>query len=208
MAVVNSGTNDVSILFNLTRWGTIPATVAQPDTMYRFFANTLDPLELTSHLGNFDSGYSASDINTATISINSTVNPVSVVVIPSHPDFDDEVLEVVFHAKEFIEGLGLLFDINVLPYTVVGEYTDSSPFTAVGKFVFVGHTSGDVNADNLGPDVSDLTFLIDYIFRGGPPPPVIEAGNVDGVSGITIADITYMVAYLFKGGPTPDCQPL
>ncbi len=63
-----------------------------------------------------------------------------------------------------------------------------------------------------GPiDVSDLTYMVDYLFSGGPPPPCDEEGNVDGLVGpsgpIDISDLTYLVAYLFSGGPEPPACP-
>jgi hypothetical protein len=30
---------------------------------------------------------------------------------------------------------------------------------------------GDANNDGTGPDLSDLTYLVSYLFMGGPPPP-------------------------------------
>ncbi len=71
------------------------------------------------------------------------------------------------------------------------------------------------NVDGLvgpgGPvDVSDLTYFVDYLFRGGPLPPVLLAANVNGQSGpggpLDIADLTYLVDFLFKGGPEPACE--
>lgn len=63
-----------------------------------------------------------------------------------------------------------------------------------------------------GPvDVSDLTYLVAYLFSGGPPPPCLEEGNVDGIVGaggpIDVADLTYLVAFLFSGGPPPPPCP-
>jgi hypothetical protein len=205
LAVANTNSDNVSILFNLTNTA---AAVVDPDTMYIFFAHTVSPLELTAYLGNFYAGYTAADVNTATLSINSTVFPVSTAVLPSHPAFDGEVLEVIFHAKEFILGYGALFDTSVQSYTVAGEYSDVTPFTAVGQFVLVGHTSGDINADGEGPNVADLTYLVDYLFRGGPPPPVLDAANVDGQGGVNMGDLTYLLEYLFRGGPEPMCAPV
>ncbi len=58
-------------------------------------------------------------------------------------------------------------------------------------------------------NVADLTYLVAYIFQGGPPPPDEAAANVDGLgeggSAVNVADLTYLVAYLFKGGPPPVC---
>jgi hypothetical protein len=62
---------------------------------------------------------------------------------------------------------------------------------------------GDVNGDLDGHNVADLTYLVYYLFRGGPAPPVMEAADMDGVSGVNVADLTYLVDYLFRGGPPP-----
>jgi hypothetical protein len=68
------------------------------------------------------------------------------------------------------------------------------------------------NVDDIigvgGPiDVADLSYLVDYLFKGGPAPPCIDQANVDGIVGvggpIDVADLSYLVDYLFKGGPAP-----
>ncbi len=72
------------------------------------------------------------------------------------------------------------------------------------------------NVDHIigigGPiDVADLSYLVDYLFKGGPPPPCPEEGNVDGLTGpggpIDVADLSYLVNYLFQGGPPPPPCP-
>ena len=61
---------------------------------------------------------------------------------------------------------------------------------------------GNINA--TGPiDISDLTFLVTYMFNSGPEPPCLEQANVNAAGPIDIADLTYLVKYMFKGGPTP-----
>ncbi len=64
---------------------------------------------------------------------------------------------------------------------------------------------GDVNGDGAGPDISDLTYLVNFMFKSGPTPPIIENANVDGIGTINIADVTYLVNFMFKGGPIPLC---
>ncbi|HWR83387.1 MAG TPA: hypothetical protein VN285_08795 [Candidatus Deferrimicrobium sp.] len=59
-----------------------------------------------------------------------------------------------------------------------------------------------------GPvDVSDLTFLVAFLFSGGAAPPCIDQGNVGGIVGpggpIDVSDLTYLVAFLFSGGAAP-----
>ncbi len=92
------------------------------------------------------------------------------------------------------------FDVEVSdPFS-----TDSQEVTL---FVYL---CGDVDDDGEGPIVTDLSYLVDYLFRDGTAPPVTEAANVDGVTGpggpIDVADLTYLVDYLFRGGPDPACN--
>jgi hypothetical protein len=63
---------------------------------------------------------------------------------------------------------------------------------------------GDTNGDCL-ISVSDLVFLINYLFKGGTPPDPIEAGDADCDGQVTVSDIIYLFSYLFKGGPAPRC---
>lgn len=64
---------------------------------------------------------------------------------------------------------------------------------------------GDIDGNGSGPDIGDLVYLVDYMFNGGPPPPNLDAANVDGIAGIDIADLVYLVDYMFSGGPAPVC---
>ncbi len=62
---------------------------------------------------------------------------------------------------------------------------------------------GDVDGIT-GINISDVTYLVDYLFNGGPLPlPVLEAGDVNCEDGTNIGDLTYLVDYLFRGGPPP-----
>ncbi len=67
------------------------------------------------------------------------------------------------------------------------------------------------NVDGDGVDqitVSDLSYLVDYLFKAGPQPPCPEEGDVDGSEGggPDVADLSYLVDYLFRSGPQPpDC---
>ncbi|MEA3296228.1 MAG: hypothetical protein U9R56_00005, partial [candidate division Zixibacteria bacterium] len=65
---------------------------------------------------------------------------------------------------------------------------------------------GDADGSGDGPDVADLVYLVNYMFNDGPPPPVLEAVNIDGLGGVDIADLVYLVNYMFNDGPSPDCQ--
>jgi hypothetical protein len=77
---------------------------------------------------------------------------------------------------------------------------------------FVMHTAhsgccivrGDINNSGAGPDVSDLVFLVSYMFQEGPEPPCPEASDVNGVGASPdISDLVYLVSYMFQGGAAP-----
>lgn len=63
---------------------------------------------------------------------------------------------------------------------------------------------GDVNRDGV-INISDVVYLINYLFIGGPAPDPLELGdaNCDGV--VNGADVVYLINYLFIGGPPPQC---
>lgn len=64
----------------------------------------------------------------------------------------------------------------------------------------------DIDADGEGPNISDLVYLVDYMFNSGPPLQFPEAADFDADNEITIADLVALVDYMFNGGPEPVCQ--
>ena len=65
---------------------------------------------------------------------------------------------------------------------------------------------GDINHDGLPLiDISDLVYLVDYMFVSGPEPPCFEEADVngDGLPLIDISDLVYLVDYMFVSGPPP-----
>jgi hypothetical protein len=61
---------------------------------------------------------------------------------------------------------------------------------------------GDINCDDRR-NVTDIIYLINYLFKDGPAPSFIETGDVNCDGKVTISDAVYLVNYLFKGGPPP-----
>jgi len=66
-----------------------------------------------------------------------------------------------------------------------------------------GYACGDCNGDTR-ISIADATYIVNYIYRGGPAP--IGQGDVNVDTRITVADATYLVNYIYRGGPEP-CQP-
>lgn len=88
----------------------------------------------------------------------------------------------------------------------VGCYNDGndeiSIFYNLGCF-----TCGDANGDGK-VDLLDATFIINYLYKGGPAPDPMESADADCSGSINILDSTYLINYLYKGGPEPcaDCD--
>jgi hypothetical protein len=63
---------------------------------------------------------------------------------------------------------------------------------------------GDVNADGR-INLLDVSFVINYIYRGGPAPDPIAMADVDHSGKIDLLDVSYIVNYLYRDGPAPSC---
>ena len=60
---------------------------------------------------------------------------------------------------------------------------------------------GDLNNDGKFGNIIDLTFLIDFIFRGGVAPNPLCRADVDcNGKCANILDLTYIVDFIFRGG--------
>ena len=83
--------------------------------------------------------------------------------------------------------------------SIWGEYF---PNTYMSGKIVIGCAYGDANCDGIPANILDLTYMVDFIFRGGPAPDLVGGdANADAVS--NILDLTYLVDFIFRGGPPP-----
>ncbi len=61
---------------------------------------------------------------------------------------------------------------------------------------------GDVDGSGA-VQLTDAVFLLDYLFRGGPPPPCDDAADANDDGGANLADAVTVLDYLFRGGRRP-----
>lgn len=67
---------------------------------------------------------------------------------------------------------------------------------------------GDFNDDGNDANILDLTFLVDYIFRGGDMASCPNEADLNSDSGSgNILDLTYLVDFIFRGGEAPSVCP-
>ena len=62
---------------------------------------------------------------------------------------------------------------------------------------------GDANGDG-NINSADVSYIINYLFVGGPAPNPLWVGDANSDGNINSADAAYLINYLFVGGPAPD----
>jgi len=112
-----------------------------------------------------------------------------------------------------LESFDLMFEINTTGYagqqlngTITIENNDENVIVTVAANIaeenVAGQNSyGDVNFDGWCNE-ADIDYLIDFLFRSGPP-PCSTAADADGNDTINISDVVYLADYLRGTGPSP-----
>jgi len=150
------------------------------------------------------------DIFEVYITDNDGTTWIPVEVVGPVDDASGGWIEHSFFITEFISPTNTVkirFDASDLGSgSVVEAGLDAFAITTYNCVEPIQYICGDADNNELGPNVADLTFLVDYIFKSGEAPTYLEACDVDGVAEITVADLVFLVDYIFKSGPAPECE--
>ena len=116
-----------------------------------------------------------------------------------------------FDPDNDIDGDGICGDVDNCPTVYNPDQADADSdgtgdvceiiTVCVGNRGNINGFAGDVI------DISDLVYLVEYMFGEGPPPPCFEEADVNGNGTLDIADLVYLVQYMFSGGPEPEPCP-
>jgi hypothetical protein len=84
------------------------------------------------------------------------------------------------------------------------SHPDSTSYGAIDRICIYKFMLGDANGDGV-IDISDVVYLLNYLFINGPAPVPLAAGDAtcDGV--VDASDLVYLLNYLFAHGPAPEC---
>ncbi len=82
-----------------------------------------------------------------------------------------------------------------------GSVLNYEPVAQSGSIYACAHR-GNMDGEE-GITVSDVTFLVDYLFKGGPAPDPLESSDVNCDDETTVVDLSHLVDYLFRFGPPP-----
>ncbi len=82
---------------------------------------------------------------------------------------------------------------------LIGKYQDNCNYCC--------NFAGDVNNSN-SIDISDLVYLVAFMFQEGSPPPCPDEGDTNGSGQIDISDLVHLVNYMFGSPPgsAPVCS--
>jgi hypothetical protein len=95
-----------------------------------------------------------------------------------------------------------LFHVTHLGYSSLDTVVQVSENLNLEFTLQADYVRGDANHDqnvNLG----DVVYLINYVFKSGPPPLPFFSGDANNDKNININDVVYLINYLFRGGPPP-----
>ena len=117
-----------------------------------------------------------------------------------------EVLRIHFSTDAYaFGGLGVNVDsLNLTGYSVSlqSDQLSYAPEVHGGDLLLRTVLRGDPD-NSLAINVADITYMVAYLFNGGPQPVSVQAGDANRDFLINISDVTYLVDYLFKAGPPP-----
>jgi hypothetical protein len=85
---------------------------------------------------------------------------------------------------------------------VTGRSEGSETYLDYATIKYIQFLRGDANGDGA-INVSDVVYLINYLFINGPAPDPIQAGDVNCDGVVNVTDVVYLINYLFIGGPPP-----
>jgi len=118
-------------------------------------------------------------------------------------------LMYVQHISDVIDSMNILVGEGKVVWSSLTQTANrwrnlygSRPFRLSCDAVTLPQICGDANADGI-IDISDVVYLLAFIFSGGPAPNPPAAGDANGDGAVDISDVVYLIAYIFSGGPAP-----
>ncbi|HOP06438.1 MAG TPA: M14 family zinc carboxypeptidase [candidate division Zixibacteria bacterium] len=131
---------------------------------------------------------------------------------PEQTDTDDDGLGDLCDvcpedADNDIDNDGICGNIDNCP-DVANSLQEDTDLDGVGDACCCVGQTGNINGDAAGSiDITDLVYLVQYMFSGGPVVGCPISADVNGDNSIAdITDLVDLVSYMFQDGPPPvDC---
>jgi len=117
--------------------------------------------------------------------------------------------------KQYVPSGNYLMQVSAASVYASASDPNHTPVNTVTKEGWVCNVNpndiiGDANGD-LDVTVSDVVYMINFLFKGGPPPVPLWKGDANGDCDVSMSDAVYLVNFTTKGGPPPvlnfNCSP-
>ncbi len=98
---------------------------------------------------------------------------------------------------------------RVVTFFITGQLSDPTggylvPFRPhFGDLTALLSVPGDASNDSL-VDVADVVFLLNYLYKQGPEPCVMEAADPNNDCRVDLGDVVFLLGFLYKQGPAPE----
>jgi hypothetical protein len=193
LAVSSCGSDNVSILLNLGNPLPDSFSLLLPEDSSLFFCFPFFPFPFDACDVTFDWEDASEPNPWDTVRYDLYISTSSVF----HPD--STVIYDSLLSSQYTDTLNL-----GRYYWTVKAYDIQAEVWSDDTLCFYFFEIGDVNCDG-SVTISDVVYIINYLFRGGPAPCGMDAGDINCDGDVSIADVIYIINYLFKGGPSPGC---
>jgi hypothetical protein len=114
----------------------------------------------------------------------------------------DDGLDIALDGRDNAYLTGWTFSSNFPTLNPYQMHQDGSDAFVTKMDLAPVYICGNANTDAT-VDISDVVYLIAYIFSGGSAPNPVLAGDANCDSMVDISDVVYMIAYIFSGGAAP-----
>jgi len=193
-----SSVTDLKATLNSPEPGTpILKAMVEPQPVNIVMLNAIEPIEAVMTFGYDAAGPVGELFEYGNLSVNGLPAIDSMKVLSGYPGFNGPVARFFFPLSDLLMPYVPLFDSVVHAYSVSGTYAGTDPFSFNSSVTIHGHRSGDLNLDGV-VDISDLIFMVDYFFVGGPAPEDLLSADLDYNGSVDISDLLVLIEYMFE----------
>ncbi len=171
-----------------------PSVFITPDSLAVYQANSVQYNTVSITIGGTLSE-ALLNIDPSTLMINNTLAPQSATFL------GDEWLLIV-STSDFIHSYPAWVGVRERTFSVSGSFLTGNTFAVEGSFISVGHLAGDLDASGI-VDISDLTVLISYLFKGIEIETMVGLADVNYDDAVNVSDLACLVSHLFRGTSIP-----
>lgn len=193
----------------------------------KYLAGLTLPLSIDDHRLIIDSVSIANSIARSSqgwiIQFSETNRRARITIIPTYAGFDlyefpsrdGELFRVYWTVRpEATAGVARVDSCFLTFYSELGDSViigmnassvsglSSDCFFVPGTISFERWNCGRIGGGSIS-NLSNVVYLINYIFRGGPSPMDVSYGNVNCDQVVSVSDAVYLLKYIFSGGSVP-----